>query len=114
MLVHVSQVRTRRVVARTFMAEGGDIVFDGVGNIGTTPGAHIPGGGEVVAPAAMGRLVGVGSKGVFTVDEVTHKQRLLAAWPGKVSGGFAVSGREVFFTDGPDIISYTVAEPVAL
>jgi hypothetical protein len=33
----------------------------------------------------------------------------LAAWRA-VSGGFAVSGREVFFTDGPDIISYMVRE----
>lgn len=61
---------------------------------------------NALASGPRGKLYGLTSRGIFTIDESTHSVNLLAAYPGGISGGFAIRGHEIFFTQGPQIISY--------
>jgi len=61
---------------------------------------------NAVAPGPQGKLYGLTSKGIFTIDESTHSVNLLATYPDGISGGFAIRGREIFFAQGPQLISY--------
>ena len=55
-----------------------------------------------------GELWGLATGGIFAIDGQTHRPRILAAYPDGIHGGFAIRGREVYFTCGPQIVSYTV------
>jgi hypothetical protein len=61
-----------------------------------------------VFPGPDGELYGLSSKGIFTIPAATGRPAMLAKYPGVVEGGFAIRGREIFFTSGPDIVSYTL------
>ncbi|MBM3472673.1 MAG: hypothetical protein FJX75_05305 [Armatimonadetes bacterium] len=63
---------------------------------------------NAVAPGPGGELYGVSSIGVFTIDRAERRARLLAAYPPGVHSGFAIRGRDIFFTSGPEIVSYTL------
>ncbi len=65
---------------------------------------------NAVAPGPEGKLYGLYSKGIFTVDETTHEARSVAEYPDGINGGFAIRGRQVFFTSGPTVVSYTLPE----
>ncbi len=54
------------------------------------------------------RLLGLCSKGVFEIDTAARRARLLAVYPGGVEGGWALRGRTVYFTSGPQIVSWTM------
>lgn len=61
---------------------------------------------NAVAAGPQGKLYGLTSKGIFTIDELTHDIKLQATYPGGISGGFAIRGNEIFFTQGPQLLSY--------
>jgi len=63
---------------------------------------------NAVFPGPDGRLLGLAGKGVFDIDPATRRPRLLAPYPGGVHGGYALRGRQVFFTAGPQIVSYNL------
>jgi len=63
---------------------------------------------NAVFPGPDGNLYGLASNGIFTIDPATRRPRILAAYPGGIRGGYAIRGREVFFTSGPQIVSYTL------
>jgi hypothetical protein len=63
---------------------------------------------SAVGPGPDGTLYGVTNKGVFSVSPETHRPAMLAAYPGGVTEGFTIRGRQVFFTSGPEIVSYTL------
>lgn len=63
---------------------------------------------NAVFPGPEGRLYGLSHGGVFGIDPATRRPRILAAYPGGIEGGVACRGREVFFTSGPQIISYVL------
>jgi hypothetical protein len=63
---------------------------------------------NAVAPGPDGELYGVSSRGVFTIDRTAKRARLLAEYPPSIHGGFAIRGRDIFFTSGPQIVSYTL------
>jgi hypothetical protein len=71
---------------------------------------HNLGGVEynAVFPGPDGTLYGLCSKGVFSIAPATQRPAMLASYPGGVGGGFAIRGRQIFFTSGPDIVSYTL------
>jgi hypothetical protein len=60
-----------------------------------------------VLPGPDGELYGLSSKGIFKIASSPVVPKMLAAYPG-AEGGFAIRGREIFFTAGPEIISYTL------
>jgi hypothetical protein len=75
--------------------------------------AHAPHGlGGVIYNAAFpgpdGELYGLCSKGIFSIAPATRRPSMLATYPGGVGGGFAIRGREIFFTSGPNLASYTL------
>lgn len=61
---------------------------------------------NALAAGPDGELYGVASGGVFTIDTGRRQARLLAAYPGGITGGFALCGRRIYFTSGPQIVSY--------
>jgi len=63
---------------------------------------------NAVFPGPEGQLYGLASNGIFTIDPATRRPRILANYPGGIHGGWAIRGREVFFTSGPQIVSYTL------
>lgn len=65
---------------------------------------------NALGPGPDGKLYGLASRGIFTLDEATHTQKLVAEYPGGISGGFALRGRQIFFFQGPQIVSYTLPE----
>lgn len=76
----------------------------------TTPN---PLGGVIygaVGPGPGGKLYGLGLKGLFAVDEAAREMRVVTEYPGGINGGFAIRGREIFLTVGPQIVSYTLPE----
>lgn len=78
--------------------------------IKTTPN---PLGGVIfnaVGPGPGGELYGLYSRGIFTVDEQAHEMRQVAEYPDGIGGGFAIRGRQIFFTSGPTVVSYTLPE----
>lgn len=65
---------------------------------------------SAVARGPQERLYGLAAGGIFTVNERTHQAELVAAFPGGISGGFAIRGRQIFFTQGPQLLSYQLPE----
>ncbi len=65
---------------------------------------------SAVAMGPDGELIGLASGGIFAIDEATRRPRVLATYPGGIGGGFAIRGRDVFFTSGPQIFSYRLPE----
>jgi hypothetical protein len=63
---------------------------------------------NAVFPGPEGTLYGLSAKGIFSIAPDTRRPSMLAAYPGGVGGGFAIRGRDIFFTSGPDIVSYTL------
>jgi hypothetical protein len=63
---------------------------------------------NALAPGADGELYGVANGGIFTIDTATRRAKVLATYPGGISGGFAIIGRRIYFTSGPEIVSYTL------
>lgn len=55
-----------------------------------------------------GRLYGLCSRGIFTIDEQAMHAKLLAAYPGGVNGGFAIRGRNIYFSSKKRIVSYSL------
>lgn len=64
---------------------------------------------NAVGPGPQGKLYGLASTGIFTIDEAAQKPEIVAAYPG-IEGGFAIRGQDIYFTVGPQIISYHLAE----
>jgi streptogramin lyase len=65
---------------------------------------------NAVIPGPEGELYGLASGGIFRVDTATRRPRILAAYPDGIDGGFAVRGRAIYFTSGPQIVSYTLPD----
>ena len=63
---------------------------------------------NAVSPGPDGELVGLASGGIFAIDGRKRRPRVLTTYPSGIHGGFAVRGRQVFFTSGPRIVSYTL------
>ncbi len=63
---------------------------------------------NAVALADDGQLYGLATGGIFTLDTATRRPRILAAYPGGISGGFALRGRRLYFISGPQIVSYAL------
>jgi hypothetical protein len=63
---------------------------------------------NAVGPGPGGELYGLAQGGIFTIDIAKRRPRVLAKYPGGIQGGFAIRGREIFFTSGPQIVSYTL------
>jgi len=65
---------------------------------------------NAVAMGPDGELIGLATGGIFAIDEAARRPRVLATYAGGIGGGFAIRGRDVFFTSGPRIISYALPE----
>ncbi|MBM3497353.1 MAG: hypothetical protein FJX74_01660 [Armatimonadetes bacterium] len=63
---------------------------------------------NAVLPGPESELYGLASGGIFTIDSATRRPRVLATYPGGIEGGIAIRGREIYFTSGPQIVSYTL------
>jgi streptogramin lyase len=63
---------------------------------------------NAVFPGPEAKLYGLSSKGIFEIDPATRRARLLAAYPGRIEGGWALRGRSIYFTSGPQILSWTM------
>jgi hypothetical protein len=63
---------------------------------------------NAIFPGPEGNLYGLASDGIFTIDPATRRPKILANYPGGIHGGYAIRGREVYFTSGPQIVSYTL------
>lgn len=68
--------------------------------------------GNSVAPGPGKRIFGITTKGIFMFDEYLHAPVILAQYPGGITGGFAINGREIFFAQGSNLVSYKI--PVEL
>lgn len=53
-----------------------------------------------------GNLYGLYTGGIFTIDEQQPTIKRIAAYPPGVTGGFAIRGKRIYFTSGPQIVSY--------
>lgn len=53
-----------------------------------------------------GRLYGLHDKGIFTIDEKEHIVKEIVKYPPGITGGFAIRGKRIYFTSGPQIVSY--------
>lgn len=56
----------------------------------------------------QGRLYGLSKNGIFTVDPATRRPVVLANYPGGIEGGVAIRDRQIFFTSGPQIVSWRI------
>jgi len=63
---------------------------------------------NAVAMGPDGELWGLATGGIFAIDRQTRRPRVVATYPDGIHGGFAIRGRDIFFTCGPQIVSYTV------
>jgi len=63
---------------------------------------------NAVGPGPKGELFGLASAGIFTIDTAKRRPKVLAQYPDRVSGGFAIRGNRIYFTSGPQIVSYTL------
>jgi streptogramin lyase len=61
---------------------------------------------NAIGSGPKGKLYGLTNKGIFTINESTHDVSLQAIYPGGINGGFAIRGNEIFFTQGPQLLSY--------
>ena len=59
-----------------------------------------------------GTLYGLGANGIFTFDDDNNRIQLVAPFQ-SISGGMAIRGQEIFFTAGPDVVSYKLPVPAA-
>jgi len=55
---------------------------------------------------ADGSLYGLHTGGIFTIDEQNRAVKQVAAYPRGITGGFGIRGNRIYFTSGPDIVSY--------
>ncbi|MBU0609894.1 MAG: hypothetical protein KKI08_18565 [Armatimonadetes bacterium] len=65
---------------------------------------------NAIGAGPEGKLYGVSGAGIFTVDEAAGEAKVVATPTCRVTGGFAIRGRQIFFTDGPQIVSYTLPQ----
>jgi len=63
---------------------------------------------NAIGPGPEGKLYGLSRRGIFTIDTEKREARMLARHPGGITAGFAISGRQIFFAKGPQIVSYTL------
>lgn len=63
---------------------------------------------NTLVPGPEGRLYGLSSAGIFGIDPATRRPGILARYPGVIEGGVAIRGRQVFFTSGPQIVSWRI------
>ncbi len=63
---------------------------------------------NAIGRAVDGNLYGLHSGGIFKIDEEKHIVKQIANSPLEVTGGFAIRGKHIYFTSGPQIISYTL------
>jgi hypothetical protein len=61
---------------------------------------------NAIGSGPKGKLYGLTNKGIFTINESTHDVSLQAIYPGGINGGFAIRENEIFFTQGPQLLSY--------
>ena len=62
---------------------------------------------NTLRPGPGGTLYGLGKHGIFMVDEGNNSAVLVAPYQ-NISGGMAIRGQQIYFTVGPDIMSYTL------
>lgn len=63
---------------------------------------------NAIGPGPDGQLYGLATGGIFTIDTAAREARILAAYPGGITGGFAIRGNRIYFTSGPQIVSYVL------
>lgn len=63
---------------------------------------------NAVGPADDGELYGLASEGIFTIDTIKRRPRVLANYPAGIEGGFGIRGKRIYFTNGPQIVSYAL------
>jgi len=61
-----------------------------------------------VATAPNGKMYGLYSGGIFTVDESLHSIQCLAQYTLPITAGFALHNNQIYFASGSRIISYTL------
>jgi hypothetical protein len=68
-----------------------------------------------LAPGPNGRLYGLFPWGIFSIDVSTYASRIEANYRGgvvttggRVSAGFGLSGRDIYFASGPWVVRYTI------
>jgi hypothetical protein len=55
-----------------------------------------------------GRIYGLAPEGIFAIDTISSHAGLIAQSPVKVTGGFAIRDREIYFISGSTIYRYTM------
>jgi hypothetical protein len=63
---------------------------------------------NALGPGPEGRLYGLAGAGIITVDEQAGEPKVVFTPKCRVTGGFAIRGRQIFFVDGAQIVSYTL------
>lgn len=63
---------------------------------------------NAIGSGPNGELFGLATGGIFTIDTAAREARILAAYPGGITGGFAIRGRRIYFISGPQIVSYAL------
>lgn len=58
---------------------------------------------NAVAVGPDGRIWGLASSGIFVIDTETDGVTIIAKPPKPITGGFAVSGRTIYFVCGPEV-----------
>jgi len=74
--------------------------------IGTTPtnmSDVIP---NALGSGPRGVLYGLTHMAIFTIDERTNRPLILASYPGGIDRGFAISGSNLYFAQGAQLVSY--------
>ncbi len=61
---------------------------------------------NAIGAGPEGKIYGLASGGIFTLDTRKRETRVLSQYPGGIHGGFAIIGRRIYFTSGPQIVSY--------
>jgi hypothetical protein len=61
---------------------------------------------NAIGRGADGNLYGLHAGGIFTIDEKEREIKQIATYPPGVTGGFAIRGKRIYFTSGPQIVSY--------
>ena len=63
-----------------------------------------------VAIGPEGKIWGIAADGIFCIDTRTNTAVLVARAPQKITGGFALRGRALFFISGPGVYRYLISE----
>lgn len=61
---------------------------------------------NAIGRGSDGHLYGLYTGGIFTIDEQKRTMKQLASYPPGITGGFAIRGERIYFTSGPQIVSY--------